>query len=122
MKTVLYRALPGGIAVALCAVLSMIIAKPEMQSMLATLAAGVVGFVVLLRTCLPLNNRRIILLVAVAAAFAGAVLLPFTAKIFLLQPLTAEAFWQFLILAAAGCAIVLVSAQLLKRKQMENAK
>ncbi len=122
LKTVLYRALPGGIAVALCAVLSMIIAKPEMQSTLATLAAGVVGFVVLLRTCLPLNNRRIILLVAVAAAFAGAVLLPFTAKIFLLQPLAMEDFWQFLILAAVGCAIVLVSAQLLKRKQMENAK
>ena len=120
LKTVLYRALPGGIAVAMCAVLSMLIADREMHSTLATLAAGVVGFVVLFRTCVPLNNRRIVLLAAVAAAFTGAVLIPFTAQICLLKPLTPDSLWKFAILAATGCAIVLVSARALKKKQAEN--
>ena len=122
LKTVLYRALPGGIAVALCAALSMLIAGREMSSTLATLTGGVIGFVVLLRTCLPLNNHRIVLLAAVAAAFAGAAIIPFTAKIFLLQPLNIDAFVQFIILAGIGCAIVLLSARLLKKKQMENIR
>ncbi len=122
LKTVLYRALPGGIAVTLCGVLSTLIAPPDMQSTLATMAAGVVGFVVLLRTCLPLNRNRIILLAAVAAAFAGAVAIPFTARIFELQPLNADALWRFAIIAAFGCAIVIISARLLKNKQKENEK
>ena len=120
LRTVLYRALPGGIAVALCAALSMLIADRVMSSTLATLTGGVIGFVVLLRTCLPLNNHRIILLAAVAAAFAGAAIIPFTAGIFLLQPLDGAAFIKFALLAALGCAIVLVSAKVLKKRQREN--
>ena len=120
LKTVLYRALPGGIAVALCAALSMLIADRAMSSTLATLTGGVIGFVVLLRTCLPLNNRRIVLLAAVAAAFAGAAIIPFTAGIFLLQALNGAAFIKFALLAALGCAIVLVSAEVLKKRQREN--
>ena len=122
LKTVLYRALPGGIAVALCAVLSMLISGRDMQSTLATLAAGAVGFVVLFRTCLPLNNRRMILLAAMAAAFIGAVLIPFTAQICLLKPLSADDLWKTAVLAVVGCAIVLVSAKVLKKKQEENVR
>ena len=78
--TVLLRALPGGVAAACCAALSMAMAPVfgwprELCSTIATLSAGVVCWLVLLRTCLPLNNVRRILLAAVAAAFVGAFLL-----------------------------------------------
>ena len=58
---------------------------------------------------------------ALQAKTGGAVIIPFTANIFLLKPLYMGAVWQFLILAATGCAIVIISAMLLKKKQEENA-
>ena len=118
LRTVLFRALPGGIAVALCATLAILLTgtygwSREVGSTLATLSAGVVGFVVLLRTCLPLNGRRAALLAAVAAAFTLAVMI--AGSIFKLVPLDGKAMTVFLLLAAAGCAIVVISGILLQR-------
>jgi cation-transporting ATPase E len=79
LRTVLLRALPGGAAVTLCGALAMILVQfgwtKEMCSTVATMVAWFVGFLVLLRTCMPLNRNRTILLVAMAAAFVLAVLI-----------------------------------------------
>ena len=118
LKTVLYRALPGGIAVTLCAFLSLLFAGEEMRSTLAVLSAGVVGFLVLVRTCLPLNKLRTVLIAVLIAAFIGIVLT--AGPMLMLKPLDGKSFGLFVILAAVGCAVVLVSARVLKKKQAEN--
>ena len=120
LRTVLFRALPGGIAVALCATLAILLTGTygwtrETGSTLATLSAGVVGFIVLLRTCLPLNRNRAILLAAVAAAFALAVIL--MGSIFKLVPLDGKAMTVFLLLAVLGCAIVIAAGMILQKRR-----
>ena len=119
LKTVLYRALPGGIAVTVCAVLAMLLADESMSHTLAVYSAGAVGFLVLLRTCLPLNRMRAAMIIALIAAFIGAVLIAGT-SILELQPLDGKSFGLFVILATVGCAVVLASAWALKKKQREN--
>ena len=120
LKTVLFRALPGGVAVALCAALAMVLGGQETGSTLATLTAGVVGYLVLLRTCLPMNWRRAALLAFVAAAFIATVLI--AGSVFQLVPLDGKTFMTFLGLSAVGCAVVLVSAVLLKKQQTQNTQ
>ena len=120
LRTVLLRALPGGIAVALCATLSILLTGAngwtrETGSTLATLSAGVVGFTVLLRTCLPLNRNRAILLASVISAFVLTVIL--LGHIFKLVPLEGPALTAFVLLAALGCAIVMVSGIIAKRRR-----
>ena len=87
----------------------------ETGSTLATLSAGAIGFAVLLRTCLPLNGRRAALLAAVAAAFTLAVII--AGPIFKLVPLDGKAMTVFVLLAAAGCAIVAISGLILQRRR-----
>ena len=120
LRTVLFRALPGGIAVALCATLAILMTgtygwNRETGSTLATLSAGVVGFIVLLRTCLPLNRDRTILLAAVAASFVLAVIL--MGSIFKLVPLDGKAMTVFLLLAVLGCAIVVAAGIILQKRR-----
>ena len=122
LRTVLFRALPGGIAVALCATLAILLTGTygwtrETGSTLATLSAGVVGFIVLLRTCLPLNRDRTVLLATVAAAFALAVIL--MGSIFRLVPLDGKAMTVFLLLAVLGCAIVIAAGIILQKNRKE---
>ena len=122
LRTVLMRALPGGVAVTLCAALAMIMAQfgwsREMCSTVATMVAWFVGFLVLLRTCLPLNRNRAILLGAMAAAFAGVVLI--AGQHFELVPLDGKAVAVLLALCALGAAIVFGTAALLKKKHWEE--
>ena len=122
LRTVLMRALPGGIAVTLCAALAMIMVQfgwtKEMCSTVATMAAWFVGFLVLLRTCMPLNRNRTILLAAMAVAFVLAVLV--VGKLFELVPLDGKAFVAVLILCALGAAIVLGTAALIKKKHWDE--
>ena len=121
LRTVLMRALPGGVAVTLCAALSMILVRfgwpPELCSTVATLTAWFVGFVVLLRTCLPLNRNRSILLGAMAVAFVVVVLI--AGNHFELVPLTGPAWIALLLLSALGCFIVLGTAAFLHRKKLD---
>ena len=119
LRTVLMRALPGGAAVTLCAALSMNLVSfgwsRELCSTVATIIAWFVGFLVLLRTCLPLNRNRAVLLAAMAAAFVAVVCA--AGKHFELVPLEGKAWIALLVLAALGCAIVLGTAALLRRKK-----
>ncbi len=119
LRTVLLQALPGGVAVALCAALAMNLTHAgwsrEECSTIATIVAWFVGFLVLLRTCLPLSRSRSVLLAAVAAAFAAVVLL--AGRQFDLVPLYGKSWIVVLALSALGSVIVFSTAFLLRRKK-----
>ena len=121
LRTVLMRALPGGVAVTLCALTSIILASfgwpRETCITIATISAWFVGFLVLLRTCQPLNRSRSILLVAVAAAFV-AVVVAF-GRYFELVPLIGGDWAALAALCAAGAAIVMGTASLIRRKKWD---
>ncbi len=121
LRTVLFRALPGGVAVTLCAALAMNLVHigwtSDECSTVATIVAWFVGWLVLLRTCLPLNRNRAVLLAAMAGVFVGAVLL--LGSKFELVPLPGRA-WPFLLgLSALGAVIVFGTAAILRKKKME---
>lgn len=123
LKTVLFRALPGGLAVALCATLAMLMSGRGWEgaqcSTLATFLAAAVGFTVLLRTCLPLNRSRIVILSLVAAALTVISLLaltvPFIGNLLSLTAFPAEGWWIGALLAALGVGIILATAAIVKR-------
>ena len=121
LRTVLMRALPGGVSIALISLLAMLLTNfgwsPEVCSTVATVAAWSVSFLVLLRTCLPLNRNRIVLLIAMAAAFVGVTLI--AGNLFDLVALDGKAWIALGILCAAGWAIVLLTAALLRRRHAE---
>ena len=72
----------------------------------------------LLRTCLPLNRNRTVLLAAVAAAFAAVVMI--AGKHFELVPLAGNSWIALLILAALGGAIVFGTAFLIRRRKWDE--
>ena len=119
LRNVLLRALPGGVAAAFCAALAMatgLLGWPrETGSTLATLCAGTVCFIVLLRTCLPLNRTRGILLGLVAAGFILAYLL--AGKVFFLVRLSPEALGVYAGLSLLGAGIILLSDRLIRKRQ-----
>lgn len=119
LRTVLLRALPGGIAAACCATVAMAMTwigwPRELCSTLATLSAGTVCWIVLLRTCIPVNRIRVILLAFVAAAFALAFLL--LGHIFFLVPLTPPAAALYGGLVLLGGALIFLCDLFLKRKE-----
>jgi len=119
LKTVLHRALPGGIAATVCAALSMAMSAlagwpTDLCSTVATLSAGAVCFMVLVRTCLPLNQNRIILLSVVAAAFLLSYL--FLGRIFFLVPLTGGSLLMLAGLSVLGCLIILFCDRWIRKK------
>ena len=80
LRNVLMQALPGGIAVALCATAAMLLTlagwEPAVCSTLATWTAGMIGLLVLARVCWPYDRKRVAILGFSAAAFVlNAVLL-----------------------------------------------
>lgn len=117
LRTVLLRALPGGIAATFCAALCMTLTRfgwpDDLCSTLATLSAGTVCFWVLLRTCLPVNKTRAFLLLVVAAGFFLAYLL--FKGIFFLVPLTGTAVAVWAGLAVLGGSLILLSDRLVRR-------
>ena len=120
LSTVLLRALPGGIAVTLCAALAMNLThagwEPAACSTLATLAAWFVGFLVLLRTCLPLNRNRSVLLCGIAVLFAA--ILAVAGEHFGLVPLRGTAWLVLVALAVLGSVIVFSTAFVIRRKNL----
>ena len=119
LRTVLFRALPGGVAASFCAALAMSLAQAgwtrELCSTLATLSAGAVCWMVLLRSCMPLNRTRSALLAVTAAAFALAFLL--LGHIFFLVPLTGPAAALFAGLVMLGGGLILLCDRLIRRRQ-----
>ena len=119
LRTVLFRALPGGIAAAFCAAVSMSLAgagwSRELCSTLATLSAGAVCWMVLMRACLPVDRIRGILLAVTAAAFALAFLL--LGHVFFLVPLTGPAAALFAGLVMLGGGLILLCDRMIRRRQ-----
>lgn len=122
LRTVLMRALPGGVAAAVCAALAMAAVllgwEREVCSTLATLCAGTMCFLVLLRTCLPLNRVRAALLGVVGGAFALAFLL--AGRMFFLVPLPLPAAGAYAGLTVLGAGILFLCARLTAKKEAEN--
>lgn len=73
LQTVLLRAVPGALAVAVCAVIAMTLSHFGMHdvtcSTLATLSAGAVGLMVLFRVCRPFTKLRAAVMALMAAGF-----------------------------------------------------
>ncbi len=118
LKTVLMRALPGGAAIALCASLTMSLTafgwERSLCSTISILIACVISYTVLIRTCMPLNGKRGLLLGAIAAAFVIAV----TAfgHIFFLSALNGSAWTALIVLAVVGHGILLGTDFIIRRK------
>ena len=114
LRTVLMRALPGGVAVALCALLSMLITlfgwAPETCFTLATWMAGIIGVLVLGRVCWPLNLARAGVTVGAAAVFALSAIL--FEKVFLLVHLRGVEWAALAGLTALGVAAYILTAWL----------
>jgi cation-transporting ATPase E len=111
MRNVLMRAVPGGLAVTLSCLGAMLAAGPlglgaGETSTVCTLAAGVTGLAVLLLTCLPLDRLRAGLVLLMAAAMAGAVLV--VPQVFYLVPLMGYAPW--VLVGAMGLAMAVLWA------------
>ena len=120
LRTVLLRALPGGIAAALCSAVAMAMHSiagwtPDICSTIATLAAGTVCWFVLLRTCLPLNRLRGMLVAGSALLFALGFLV--LGKVFFLFPLSGPTFAFYAALALLGGGIIFLSSHLLHRME-----
>ena len=119
LRTVLRRALPGGLAVAACAAAAAMLREiwpDEVCRTLATLAAGTAGLAMLLATCIPLNRLRLVLVAAMTAAFAAIVML--AGGHFDLVPLNRDQ-----LLALAGMAVSgLIIVAALKRSMLRIAE
>ncbi|MBQ2953681.1 MAG: HAD-IC family P-type ATPase [Clostridia bacterium] len=109
LQTVLLRAIPGSAAVTLCAAAAMLCHSvfgwsDADCSTLATLSAGVVGVLMLLRVCRPLTRLRGALVITSAVAFVGAVLL--LGRVFCLTTLTGPALLALPVLIAAAAGVM----------------
>lgn len=108
LRNVIMRALPGGVCTAALIIPLMAFSdglgfSQNVISTLSTLIAGYSGLVVLFLTCLPLNALRGGLVAAMAALFAGAVLL--LPQVFYLSPVSGGQWW---VLAAAAVLAPLI--------------
>ena len=117
LRTIISRALPGAVAVTLCAVGAMLLEHTGWDgtvcSTLATLAAGANGLLMLGRVCWPLNKRRAAVLVLMTAGMVLAVAL--LGHVFFLVPLDTVQ-WAVLAGMTAGSAVVqLVMDKLMRR-------
>ena len=116
LRTVLFRALPGGISAAICASVAMYMSRTgwpiDMYSTLSVLSVGTVCWFVLLRPCLPFNRIRLALLVTVAAVYGLSFLL--LDRIFFLSTLTVPALTLYAALAALGGSLIWLCDRLLR--------
>ncbi len=125
LRKVLLRALPGGLAVALCACLSMQLGafglEKEIFPTIATLCAATVSYIVLVRVSIPLSRLRMVVLAAVPVLFAAAVLI--LGALFKLEPIGTKGAIAYLCLAVPGCGIVFGTGRLtagLEEKRKRN--
>ena len=93
---------------------------PAVQSVVASLicilGGLLVGFLVLLRTCLPLNRNRSVLLCGIAVLFAA--ILAVAGEHFGLVPLRGTAWLVLAALAVLGSVIVFSTAFVIRRKNL----
>lgn len=119
LKTVLTRAIPGGLAVAVSATVSMLMVNAgwnvDVCKTVATYIAGVVGLTVLFRACLPLNRNRSMIVGVMTVAFVLASM--FLGDIFFLKPLPGSAWLLFALLSLLSIVIILAVSRLLNKKK-----
>ena len=118
LETVLTRAVPGAMAVTLCASLSMLaglLGWPAATcSTLATLSAGAVGLMALALVCWPLSRVRAAVLTGMTIAYVlGALLL---GKVFYLIPLTGIQHLAFAVLVALGGGVTMLLSRMLRHR------
>ncbi len=118
LRTVLTRAIPGALAVTVCALAACFLEKlgwsREACSTLATLSAAAAGLVTLLVTCLPFSRLRALVFAAMCAGMALAVtLIP---GVFFLVPLTGEQWLTQLGLACAAATIILATRRIVAKR------
>lgn len=122
LKTVLQRAIPGGAAVAVCASVSMLFIRAgwpvALCKTLATYVAGAVGLMVLLRSCLPLNRNRTVIVSVMSAAFVLAALI--LGPVFSLVPLTGPAWLLLAGLILFSFTVIVFGSKLLKKRQTNS--
>ena len=118
LRTVLQRAIPGGLAVSVCATIAMLFVNAgwpvDLCKTLATLVAGAVGLLVLLRACLPLNRNRTIIcsLMLIGFLLASVIL----GRLFYLVPLTGPAWLLLVGLICLSVGVVLLTARIMKKQ------
>ncbi len=124
LRTVLTRAIPGALAVTVCALAACLLEKlgwsREACSTLATLSAAAAGLVTLLVTCLPFTRLRALVFAAMCAGMALAVTL--VPGVFYLVPLTGDQWLTQLGLACAAAAIILVARRIVAKRQDPAAR
>jgi cation-transporting ATPase E len=119
LRTVLTRAVPGAVAVTICALAACFLEKlgwsHEVCSTLATLSAASAGLVTLLITCLPFTKLRALVFAAMCVAMALSItLIP---GVYYLVPLTGEQWLTQLGLACAAAVIILVARRIVVKRE-----
>lgn len=118
LETVLSRAIPGAAAVTVCAALSMAFSllgwSHGMCATLATLSAGAMGLVVLLRLCWPLTLARTLLVAAMTSGFVLTVSL--LGRVFFLQRLGPQEGLALAGLLLVGLSALLATSWLIGRR------
>ena len=107
LRTVLTRAIPGSLAVTVCAATAAMLSfvwPQEVCSTLATLSAGIVGLLMLLTVCLPFNRLRAAVFGGMCVLFTLAVLL--FPGVFYLVSLSGGQLAALAALAAGGASIL----------------
>ena len=122
LKTVISRALPGGVAVALCATLAMQMhifgLTQEECATVVTWTTGMIGAAILWRCCLPLTPRRIAIASLSTAAFVQAGV--FFGHIFMLVPLKSEGLLITAGITALGIGIIILVDWMMKKNYLGN--
>ena len=119
LQTVLLRAVPGALAVAVCAVIAMTLSHFGMHdvtcSTLATLSAGAVGLMVLFRVCRPFTKLRAAVMALMTAGFC---LAPFVLGELFFLNVTTMGTQAWLILAGLivlAWAIITLTTRLMRK-------
>ena len=120
LRTVLTRAIPGALAVTVCALAAAFLERlgwsHEVCSTLATLSAAVAGLVTLLVTSLPFTRLRALVFAAMCAAMALSVIL--IPGVYYLTPLTGEQWLVQLGLSCAAATIILVARRIVLKRDI----
>ena len=111
MTNIMYRALPGGLTnvFLIIMVLLFFVAFNMDQDEVSTICAvamGVVGLIILYRTCQPLNRLRVILLSTLSAAFCLSVI--FLRDLFTLSPLHFDSMMVLAVVVLLAYPVVIV--------------
>ena len=123
LKTVLLRALPGGLAVTIAAAVSSMLGAfwpKEVCSTVATLAAGITGLLMLLNVCLPFTKLRAIVFGTMCVLFTAASII--LGKVFYLVPLGGAQIAALAAMALFSAAVIFGTRFLVEKFRKTSAR